>query len=89
MIPYFKHSEGVNAYFKKEFNKAINQLAAVMPYLKQKNDFANATVANFYIGKSYLKLNNTNKAINYFIQVDKAFSVHRYTRPARYRDWET
>ncbi|WP_295334320.1 AraC family transcriptional regulator [Flavobacterium sp.] len=81
MEPYFKHSEGINLYFKKNYNKAISHLNETIPFLKQKKDFANETVADFYIGKSYLKLNNTNKAINYFIKVDKAFAVHHYTRP--------
>ena len=88
MAPYFQHSEGVNSYYKKEYSKAISQLNEVLPFLKQKNDFANETVAYFYLGKSYWKLNNKNKAINYCIKVDQAFAKHQYIRPDLRENYE-
>lgn len=88
MAPYFQHSEGVNSYHKKEYSKAINQLNQVLPFLKQKNDFANETVAYFYLGKSYWKLNNKSKAINYCIKVDQAFAKYQYIRPDLRENYE-
>jgi len=52
MKGYFNHSEGVNQYFKNNFKGCIAKLCKVMPFLKNKNDFANETVAYFYIGKA-------------------------------------
>lgn len=88
MVPYFQHSEGVNSYYKKEYSKAINQLSEVLPFLKQKNDFANETVAYFYLGKSLWMLNDKSKAINYCIKVDQAFAKHQYIRPDLRENYE-
>lgn len=88
MVPYFQHSEGVNSYYKKEYSKAISQLNEVLPFLKQKNDFANEAVAYFYLGKSLWMLNNKSKAINYCIKVDQAFAKHQYIRPDLRENYE-
>jgi AraC-like DNA-binding protein/tetratricopeptide (TPR) repeat protein len=81
MEPYFKHSEAINQYCKKNYTIAINELEKVIPFLKQKNDFANETVANFYIAKSYWQTNKIEKALPYLIKVDNAFTSNNYIRP--------
>lgn len=88
MIPYFNHSEGVNQFFKKNYTNSIKKLTEVLPALKRKNDFANETVAYFYIGKSYQDSNQENKAIPFFLQVDKAFIEKQYIRPDLRENYE-
>lgn len=81
MEVYFNHSEGINHYYKKEYTQAITKLNKVLPGLKNKNDFANETVANFYIGKSYWDLKQHNQALPFLLKVDKIFVEEKYTRP--------
>ncbi len=66
MEAYFIHSEGVNNYSKKNYKLAINQLNQALPVLKKRNDFANQTVAYFYIGKSFNEMNQPEYALPYF-----------------------
>ena len=79
MIPYFIHSDGINQYFLKNYKVAIKKLEQVMPVLAG-NDLANATVANFYIGKSYMSLNQVPVAMPYFMKVDTAYRIHKFIR---------
>lgn len=81
MIPYFKHSEGINKYFLKDFEKATILLNEILPQIREENDFANESVALFYLGKSHLALGHKEKAISYFEIVDKLISKHNYVRP--------
>ncbi|RKS14301.1 helix-turn-helix domain-containing protein [Flavobacterium sp. 120] len=81
MDVYFNHSEGINHYFKKEYTQAIATLNKILPGLKNKNDFANEAVANFYIGKSYWDLKQYNRALPFLLKVDKIFVEEKYTRP--------
>jgi len=63
--------EGMNLYKERKYLKAIKSLKNTLS--KIKNDFANYSIASFYIGKSYLAINNQNKAIEYFKKVDSIF----------------
>lgn len=81
MQPYFIHSEGVNLCGLKKYNEAIAKLTSVLPTIQSKKDFANASAAYFYIGKSFWALNQKDKAINYFKKVDNIFKKENYIRP--------
>lgn len=81
MITYFKHSEAINQYSLKKYEQAVKELKKVIPMLKQKKDYANESVACFYIGKSFWDLNQKDSAISYFKKVDVIFTNHHYIRP--------
>lgn len=81
MKVFFNHSEGINQHFKNNFNTAISTLENVLPELESDTEFANKSIANFYIGKSYWKLNAPSKAIPYFKKVDQIFTQKEYIRP--------
>lgn len=81
MKVFFEHSEGINQYFKNNFNTAIKTLQDVLPKLNSSTEFANESIANFYIGKSYWKLNSPSKAIPYFQKVNQTFKEKAYIRP--------
>lgn len=80
MKVFFHHSEGINQYFKNNFNTAITILQNVLPGLENNTEFANRSIADFYIGKSYWKLNTPSKAIPYFKKVDHIFQEKEYIR---------
>lgn len=81
MTVYFQHSEGINNYSQKEYPEAIQVLNQVIPILKSKNDYANETVAYFYLGKTYYHTNQETKAIPCFEKVEQAFTKFNYIRP--------
>lgn len=77
---YFRHSEGVNQYFIKNYQQAIDNLKSTMLEIQSNNDFANESVGNFYIGKSYWELKKEPKAISYFNKVDQIFNSTQFIR---------
>lgn len=81
MTPYFIHSEGINEYFKKNYDVAIKKIQTSLKEISQKKDYANVAVGNFYIGKSFWELEKSDKAISYFQKVDRTFQDEGYSRP--------
>lgn len=81
MIAYFMHSEGINEYFKKNYALAIEKIKPSLKKIVQNKDFANESVGNFYIGKSYWALDKPERAIPYFQKVDQTFNDKQYIRP--------
>jgi len=81
MICYFIHSEGINEYFKNNYGIAIKNIKSSLNEIGANNDFANESIGNFYIGKSYWALNKKDIALRYFKKVDKIFDDKNYLRP--------
>lgn len=81
MQPYFIHSEGINLCGKKSYQAAIAKLTAILPTIQNNKDFANVSVAYFYIGKSFWALNQKDKAVTYFKKEDDIFKKENYIRP--------
>ncbi|WP_298152255.1 helix-turn-helix domain-containing protein [Flavobacterium sp.] len=81
MESYFIHSEGVNQYFKHNYRESIDKLLQAMPVIERNKDFANESIANFYIAKSYLALKQKVRALPYLKKVDDAFQKEKYIRP--------
>lgn len=88
MVPYFNHSEAINQYFKKNYAQSITILKKILPEIKDKKDFANETVAYFYIGKSYWALKKQSTAIPFLLKVDKAYIKQKYSRPDLRENYE-
>lgn len=81
MIPYFRHSEGINEHFKKNYGASIKNIESSLEAIKENNDFGNEAVGYFYIGKNYWSLGLKEKASRYFELVDKIFNEKKYLRP--------
>lgn len=81
MKSYFLFSEGVNQSFKHNYVDAIKKLSMALPDLKSNKDFANETLAYFYIGKNYWSQNQKEKAVFYFKKVDIIFQQQNYISP--------
>lgn len=81
MEHYFTHLEGINHYFKGNYASSIEKITYSLPFIADNKDFANLTVGNFYIGKSYWALNKPEIAITYFEKVEKTFDTKDYIRP--------
>jgi AraC-like DNA-binding protein len=81
MVPYFIHSDGINEYFKQNYGLAIKKIESSLGEIAKNKDFANESVANFFIGKSYWALNKKEIALPFFQKVDKTFNDKGYLRP--------
>lgn len=85
---YFRHAEAINQHYLKNYNKSINELKIIIPYLRKFNDDPNLTLANFYIGKSYWKLNQKERAIVFLMKVDQAYDKTDYIKPELRENYE-
>lgn len=81
MKSYFLFSEGVNQSLKHNYEDATKKLSLALPDLKSNKDFANETLAYFYIGKNYWSQNEKEKAVFYFKKVDFTFKEQNYISP--------
>lgn len=78
---YIVFKQGINDYFLNYYDEAIRKIQEQLPYLYENEDFAWATVGNFYIGKAYWDKNEKEKAIGYFESVNEVFENQSYTHP--------
>lgn len=88
VAPYFTHSEGINQYFRLNFKATVKLLEESLPEINRKKDYANETVAWFYLGKSYLAMEDRNKALPYFRMVDNNIVTKDYIRPDLRENYE-
>lgn len=80
-LAYFHKCKGINAYQGRNYSEAITQLNRALPELKKSNDFAWISVADFYIGKSYLTTGKQEDAAKQFRKVDSIFQKHSFIMP--------
>ncbi|GAA3522441.1 hypothetical protein GCM10022393_41290 [Aquimarina addita] len=73
MYHYFIMNEGVNLFFKKEYQKSIDSLKKAIPNLIKLDDKSNIIFSRYYLGKSYFEHNNIKEAISQFKTVDSLF----------------
>ena len=81
MQPYFIHSEGINQFYSSNYTDAIRKLTEALPGIIRLKDYANESVAYFYIGKSYWALKHHEPALYYFKKVDHIFQTKNYMLP--------
>src|SRR5690606_36467604 len=77
---YFKESEAINQYYYQNYQSAIDTLEKVIPEIENLGDFANVTLGNYYIGKSYWDLNKQETAIPYLKLVDQSITDNEYIK---------
>jgi AraC-like DNA-binding protein len=77
--PYFILSEGINQTSRHNYKDAIKKLSAILPEITK--DFANQSIANFYIAKSYWYLGDAAKTLPYLKKIDEVFARENYIRP--------
>src|SRR5690606_31628229 len=75
---YFKHSEGINQYYKKHYQEAIYALEKMILPIEKLGDFANVTLGHYYLGKSYWALGKSEDAIYHLTKVDESYSTKGY-----------
>lgn len=85
---YFLKEKGIEQLRKNDVKNALNSLQKSIKPINHINDFAWSTVNYFYIGKSYLALENSHMAIQYFQKVDSVFQEHNFILPELRENYE-
>ena len=85
---YFTKCKGIFEYHQKNYDDAIQNLTSALPVLKKNNDFSWTSVADFYIGKSYLGLGKQEQAVQQFEKVDSIFQKHKFIVPELRENYE-
>lgn len=85
---YFLKEKGIHEYQKKNYRNSLSLLYESIKPITNINDFAWATVVYFYIGKSYLGLQDYPNAILHFNKVDSVFQKHNFILPELRENYE-
>jgi len=80
-VHYFEKTQGINEYFKKNYQFAIQQLEQALPTIIENEDIPAKTTLYFYIGKCYLALKQDQKAMKYFFKVDNVLNDTAFITP--------
>lgn len=85
---YFILSKGISEYKEKQYEKALSDLYISLPSIRNSRDFARLSVNYFFIGKSYLGMNDAQKSIVYFRKIDSIFNKHQFILPELRENYE-
>lgn len=80
-VHYLVFKQGINDYYLGNYDGAIQKIEQKLPFLHENEDFAWASIGEFYIGKSWWLQGEREKALPYFDKIDEVFRVHNYTHP--------
>lgn len=72
-IPYFSLYDGIIDFKKGDYGYAINRLEKTKNAFITNKDLPNLAENYYYLGQSYLGLENQNEGINYLKKVDSIF----------------
>src|SRR5690606_18285572 len=73
--------QGINDHLTGNYENAIDKIKNSLPALLENEDFAWASIGEFYIGKSWWERGDADQAIDYFKKVDQVFDTRGYTHP--------
>ena len=85
---YFLLSKGISEYREKQYETALTDLNLSLPSIRHSRDFARLSVNYFFIGKSYLGMNDTQKSVFYFRKIDSIFNKHQFILPELRENYE-
>ncbi|WP_312823018.1 AraC family transcriptional regulator [Epilithonimonas sp.] len=83
---YFLKSRGISEFNNNKYLAAIENLDQSLKLMR--DDFAWMSVDYFYIGKSYLALNNEDLAITNFKKIDSIFNKQEFLLPELRENYE-
>ncbi|WP_312902753.1 helix-turn-helix domain-containing protein [Chryseobacterium taichungense] len=85
---YFLLSKGIEEYTGKQYHQALSDLAQSLPSIRNSRDFARLSVNYFFIGKSYLELEDSKQSVIYFKKIDSIFNKHQFILPELRENYE-
>lgn len=78
---YLVFKQGINAYLLGSYHQAIRLIEEKLPFIYENEDFAWASIGEFYIGKSLQALGEEAGAMTYYQKIADMFQQHAYTHP--------
>ena len=84
----FLLNQGNVDYLNKSYKAAIDSLKIAEKYFRIKKDVYNYAETSYYLGESYLKTDNTEKAMLYFKKVDSVFNISPVLLPITRNSFE-
>ena len=81
MKTYFVMNEGATSVTKKKYAAAIDSIQKIIKSIEKFGDKPNLISCNFYLGKSYFELGETETSMLYFKKVDSLFNKTNYVSP--------
>ncbi|MGI9650899.1 helix-turn-helix domain-containing protein [Chryseobacterium sp. RLHN22] len=85
---YFLKESGISNYRKKKYTLALASLNKSLKPISGVKDFAWGSVDYFYIGKTFLAMNERDKAVSYFQKVDSIFQQNNFILPELRQNYE-
>lgn len=87
-VKYFYKTQGINEYFKKNYKLAIQKLDEALPILLENEDIPALTTLYFYKGKSLLRLQEQENAMDCFLKVDRNLADAAFITPELRENYE-
>lgn len=88
IISYFTYTEGINQYFKKNYDVALSKLKEALPVIASSSDFANETLIYFYAGKCHWQQMKFERALPFLEKVENAFQTKKHITPELRENYE-
>lgn len=85
---YFIKCIGIAEYYHGHYENSLGLLQTSLPAFLKYNDYGWYSISNYYIGKNYLQLKKTEKAILYFKKVDSVFQKQKFILPELRENYE-
>lgn len=85
---YFRFEMGLIEYSSKEYKYAIDSISKSLNSIIKNKDLANVSFANYFLGKSNLKMNKKEVAISYFKKVDSIYQITHDIHPDLRKSYE-
>jgi len=80
-INFFTLNQGISHYYNKQYKAATDSLKKASVYFERIQDYANSAESYYYLGSTYLKINETDKAISNFKKIDTIFQKIKDVSP--------
>ncbi len=78
---HFVLNAGTIAYYKKNFQNALDSIKKSLPYFEKIDNKPNMAVGYYYLGKLYFEFNKDEEAVFYLKKVDTVFQQDKDVLP--------
>lgn len=75
---YINYVYALNLHFLKNYPKSIDLFKDALPEIVNNDDYANESIAYYYIGLNYWNLDKKDEAVAYFNKIDTVFIEKNY-----------
>lgn len=85
---YFLKSSAISDYNADKLPEALNKFNESLPVFEKKQDFMTVGIVNYYLGRTYERMGDSQKTIQQFKKVDSIFSEKLIFFPELRKNYE-